>query len=79
MLVNRDSLERPLGAIPGLKRIQRHHRVQVILTPQEIQAIFGQIPGTPKLIMPALRASQLSSADLSMIFPISNPINAPQS
>jgi integron integrase len=52
-------LERPLGAIPGLKRIQRHHRVPVVPTPQEVQAILEQISGTPKLMAQLLYASGL--------------------
>jgi site-specific recombinase XerD len=52
-------LERPLGAIPGLKRIQRHHRVPVVLTPQEVQTILERMSGTPLLMAQLLYASGL--------------------
>jgi integron integrase len=43
-------LEKPLGQIQGLRRVQRHHRVPVVLTVDEVQAILSQMEGTPQLM-----------------------------
>jgi len=51
-------LQKPLGQIQGLKRVQRHHRVPVVLTVEEVQAILSQMEGTPQFSLPALRESR---------------------
>lgn len=43
-------LEQPLGQIANLQRIQRRHRVPVVLTAAEVQAILAQLKGTPRLM-----------------------------
>ncbi len=43
-------LEKPLGRMAGLKRVQRHHRVPVVLTRDEVRAALAQMSGTPRLM-----------------------------
>ena len=38
-------LEQSLGEISGLQRVQRRHRVPVVLTVQEVQAALSQMRG----------------------------------
>lgn len=43
-------LGRPLGEMSGLKRVQHRHRIPVVLTRQEVKAVFGLMKGTPRLM-----------------------------
>lgn len=43
-------LERPLGPIAGLKRIQHAHRVPVVLTVEEVQGVLQGMQGTTQLM-----------------------------
>jgi len=43
-------LEKPLGRMAGLKRVQRHHRVPVVLTRDEVRAVLAHMSGTPRLM-----------------------------
>ena len=43
-------LERSLGEIKHLQRIQRRHRVPVVLTPGEVQTVFSRMQGTTRLM-----------------------------
>jgi len=52
-------LERPLGQLQGLKRVQRHHRVPVVLSIDEVQAILGQMSGTTQLMAKVLYGAGL--------------------
>ena len=52
-------LERPLGQIQVLKRIQRHHRVPVVLTVDEVSAILNYMRGTTQLMAQVLYGAGL--------------------
>lgn len=43
-------LEQPLGEILGLQRVQRRHRVPVVLTVQEVRASLSKMSGTTRLM-----------------------------
>ncbi|WP_018509358.1 integron integrase [Thiobacillus thioparus] len=43
-------LEKPLGRMVGLKRVQRLHRVPVVLTRDEVRAVLSHMSGTPRLM-----------------------------
>ena len=43
-------LEQSLGEISNLQRVQRRHRLPVVLTPQEVQGILGHMRGTTLLM-----------------------------
>lgn len=43
-------LEQPLGHIAGLSRVQRRHRVPVVLTVDEVQTILSEMRGTTRLM-----------------------------
>lgn len=45
-----DVLEKPLGLMTGLKRVQRQHRVPVVLTADEVKATFEVMSGTCQLM-----------------------------
>jgi site-specific recombinase XerD len=38
-------LQKPLGDLAGLKRVQRRHRVPVVLTREEVKAVLEHMPG----------------------------------
>lgn len=40
----------PLGQMSGLKRVQHRQRVPVVLTREEIKAVFSMMEGTPRLM-----------------------------
>jgi site-specific recombinase XerD len=42
--------QKPLGELAGLKRVQRRHRVPVVLTREEVKAVLGQMTGVPRLM-----------------------------
>ena len=43
-------IERPLGDMCGLKRVQARHRVPVVLTTEEVKRVLGLMQGTPRLM-----------------------------
>ena len=43
-------LQKPLGELAGLKRIQRRHRVPVVLSREEVKAVLEQMTGVPRLM-----------------------------
>jgi site-specific recombinase XerD len=43
-------LEKPLGRMAGLKRVQKHHRVPVVLTRDEVRTVLAHMSGTPRLM-----------------------------
>lgn len=43
-------LQMPLGALAGLKRVQRRERVPVVLTREEVKAILAHMAGIPRLM-----------------------------
>jgi len=43
-------LQKPLGGLAGLKRIQRRHRVPVVLSREEVKAVLEQMTGVPRLM-----------------------------
>jgi hypothetical protein len=43
-------LEKPLGQMAGLKRVQRRHRVPVVLMQDEVKAILPHMHGIPRLM-----------------------------
>lgn len=43
-------LEKPLGQMTGLKRVQRRSRVPVVLTVDEVKAALAQMTGTTRLM-----------------------------
>lgn len=45
-----DVLEKPLGHMTGLKRVQKQHRLPVVLTADEVKAIFVRMSGTCQLM-----------------------------
>lgn len=54
-----DVLEKPLGHMTGLKRVQRQHRVPVVLTTDEVKAIFDVMSGTCQLMAQLLYGAGL--------------------
>lgn len=52
-------LERPLGQIQGLKRVQRHHRVPVVLTVDEVHSLLSHMQGTTQLMAQVLYGAGL--------------------
>jgi len=54
-----DVLEKPLGHMAGLKRVQRQHRVPVVLTADEVKAIFMEMSGTCQLMAQLLYGAGL--------------------
>jgi integron integrase len=52
-------LERPLGQISGLRRVQHRHRVPVVLTVGEVQAVLDRMAGTTKLMAQVLYGAGL--------------------
>lgn len=43
-------LQKPLGELAGLKRVQQRHRVPVVLSREEVKAILEQMTGVPRLM-----------------------------
>ena len=43
-------LQKPLGEMAGLKRVQQRHRVPVVLTREEVKAVQEQMAGVPRLM-----------------------------
>lgn len=43
-------LEQPLGLMPGLKRVQQRHRLPVVLSVDEVKAVFSQMSGISLLM-----------------------------
>lgn len=43
-------LERSLGEMNGLRRVQRRHRLPVVLTPEEVDSVLGRMTGTTKVM-----------------------------
>jgi integron integrase len=54
-----DVLEKPLGHITGLKRVQRQHRLPVVLTVEEVKGIFEKMSGTCQLMAQLLYGAGL--------------------
>jgi integron integrase len=54
-----DVLEKPLGHMAGLKRVQRQQRVPVVLTTDEVRAIIDRMTGTCQLIAQLLYGAGL--------------------
>lgn len=54
-----DVLEKPLGLMTGLKRVQRQHRVPVVLTADEVKATFEVMSGTCQLMAQLLYGAGL--------------------
>jgi hypothetical protein len=52
-------LERPLGQITGLRRVQHRQRVPVVLTVGEVQAVLSRMQGTTKLMAQVLYGAGL--------------------
>jgi integron integrase len=52
-------LNRPLGQIEGVVRARRPRRLPVVLTRQEVQAVFHELEGTPRLVCMLLYGSGL--------------------
>lgn len=52
-------IEKPLGHMAGLTRIQRRHRVPVVLTRAEVKAVLSHMQGTPRLMAELLYGSGL--------------------
>ena len=52
-------LEQPLGEISGLQRIQRRHRVPVVLTVEEVQRALSRMTGTTRLMAELLYGAGL--------------------
>jgi integron integrase len=43
-------LQKPLGELAGLKRVQQRHRVPVVLSREEVKAVLAQMTGIPRLM-----------------------------
>lgn len=43
-------LTQPLGQMTGLKRVQKRHRVPVVLTREEVKAVLSMMDGTCRLM-----------------------------
>ncbi|MBV1776121.1 integron integrase [Burkholderiaceae bacterium DAT-1] len=43
-------LSRPVGTLAGLKRVQKRHRVPVVLNQDEVVAVLGQLSGSTRLM-----------------------------
>ena len=54
-----DVLEKPLGLMTGLKRVQRQYRVPVVLTADEVKATFEVMSGTCQLMAQLLYGAGL--------------------
>lgn len=54
-----DVLEKPLGHMAGLKRVQRQQRVPVVLTADEVKAIFMEMNGTCQIMAQLLYGAGL--------------------
>ncbi len=52
-------LQQPLGEMAGLKRVQRRHRVPVVLSREEVKAILGQMAGVVRLMAELMYGSGL--------------------
>ena len=52
-------IERPLGQITGLRRVQHAHRVPVILTAEEVQRVLAGMQGTTHLMAQLLYGAGL--------------------
>jgi integron integrase len=52
-------LEKPLGQMAGLRRIQRRHRVPVVLAREEVRAVLSNMVGTPRLMAELMYGSGL--------------------
>jgi integron integrase len=52
-------LAQPLGRMAGLKRVQHRHRVPVVLTREEVKAIFSMMEGTSRLMAELLYGAGL--------------------
>jgi len=52
-------LERPLGQITGLKRVQHPHRVPVVLSVEEVQRVLAGMQGTTHLMAQLLYGAGL--------------------
>ena len=54
-------LQMPLGALVGLKRVQRRERVPVVLIREEVKAILEHIVGIPRLMAELMYGAGLRS------------------
>jgi integrase len=54
-----DVLEKSLGQMTGLKRVQRQHRIPVVLTVDEVKATFDAMTGTCQLMAQLLYGAGL--------------------
>jgi len=52
-------LRQPLGEMAGLKRVQRLHRVPVVLAREEVKAILEQMTGVVRLMAELIYGSGL--------------------
>lgn len=52
-------LAQPLGQMSGLKRVQHRHRVPVVLTREEVRAVFALMDGTARLMVELLYGAGL--------------------
>jgi site-specific recombinase XerD len=52
-------LERSLGEMQNLKRVQRKHRIPVVLSPGEVASVLSRMSGTPKLMAEIMYGSGL--------------------
>lgn len=50
LFLYRDVLEIEVGHIEGLRRVQHISRIPVVLTTEEVRAVFSHMTGTPRLI-----------------------------
>jgi site-specific recombinase XerD len=53
-------LRHPLGEMAGLKRVQRRHRVPVVLSGEEVKAIQEQMTGVVRLMAELIYGSGLA-------------------
>lgn len=52
-------LQKPLGELAGLKRVQQRHRVPVVLTREEVKAVLEQMTGIPRLMAELIYGARL--------------------
>lgn len=59
LFLYRDVLKRPMAWLDGVVRAKAPHRLPVVLTPDEVRAVFSRLSGAPRLVARLLYGSGL--------------------